>query len=472
MCGRHTTAAILERLHWIDPVSLKRCKAAICCTRIVGRHTYDVLAAKIEHIHSVYSLNGKVTATVTDNGSNFVKAFTTFSLPVSDSSSETTTLPAMQDYDFDLDEGEVTFESVNDTLILDQEREEDEDLTQLEYELPPHERCAAHTLNLVASSDVDKCLSSSSLSRGIYRSSFAKCSSLWNKASRSTQAADQVEQVLKRKLIVPTATRWNSYFDAVLRIIDNPLTDLNELCTKLELRCFNEKEFAFLKEYCQVLKPLARGLDILQGENNCFYGTLLPTLETILKKVRVMKPEISSTTLGLAVCIEDSIKRRFSRLFDSKDAIIAAVSIPKFKLKWVEGQVKKDQYKQMFIGEMRKFDDEMSIVEDRNAESDVASQKKKDFYEFESDEEESCIDSVEVQAAEYFSMAREINCLHKFPTIKRIFLKYNTTIPSSAPVERLFSLGNLVLTPRRNRLNAFRFEKLLLLRYNKDFAVL
>ena len=92
-------------VHWIDPVGLRCCKAAICCIRIVGRHTYDVLAAKIEHIHCVYSLNGKVTATVTDNGSNFVKAFTTFSLPVSDSSSETTTLPAMQEYDFDLDEG-------------------------------------------------------------------------------------------------------------------------------------------------------------------------------------------------------------------------------------------------------------------------------------------------------------------------------------------------------------------------------
>ena len=112
---------------------------------------------------------------------------------------------------------------------------------------------------------------------------------------------------------------------------------------------------------------------------------------------------------------------------------------------------------------MRRFDDEMSIVEDQNVEPDVASQKKKDFYEFESDEEKFCIDSVEVQAAEYFSMAREINCLHKFPTIKRNFLKYYTTIPSSAPVERVFSLGNLVLTPRRNRHNPFRFEKLLLL---------
>ena len=79
------------------------------------------------------------------------------------------------------------------------------------------------------------------------------------------------------------------------------------------------KRVCFLKEYCQVLKPLARGLDILQGENNCFYGTLLPTLETILKKVRAIKPEISLTSLGLAVCIEDSIKQCFSRVFAVAD---------------------------------------------------------------------------------------------------------------------------------------------------------
>ena len=143
-----------------------------------------------------------------------------------------------------------------------------------------------------------------------------------------------------------------------------------------------------------------------------------------------MKSEISSTTLGLAICIEDSIQQRFRRVFESRDAILSAISHPKFKLKWVEGQVKKDQYKQMFINEMRKYDDEMSIVENRNPEPDVATQKK-DFYEFESDEGESSRDSVEVEAAEYLSMAKKIECLHKFPTVKRIFLKYNTTIPQA-----------------------------------------
>ena len=106
---------------------------------------------------------------------------------------------------------------------------------------------------------------------------------------------------------------------------------------------------------------------MLQGEDFCFYGTLLPTLETILRKTRAMKPEISMMTLGLAVCIEDSIKRRFNRVFESKNAILAAVSMPKFKLKWVEEVAKKDQCKRMFIDKMWKYNDETTVTEKRMA---------------------------------------------------------------------------------------------------------
>ena len=52
--------------------------AALACKRVRGRHTYDVIANEIEQIHSAYGLSHKVTACVTDNGSNFVKAFRMF----------------------------------------------------------------------------------------------------------------------------------------------------------------------------------------------------------------------------------------------------------------------------------------------------------------------------------------------------------------------------------------------------------
>ena len=281
----HNRSYLGMTAHWINPITLMCCKAALCCTRVVGCHTYDVLAAKIEHVHSSYGLTRKVTATVTDNGSNFVKAFTTYSVTDSTPISSNPSLSIIEEDNQDSPAEEITFENVHDSLELDC-ASTDDDLTQLEYELPPHERCAAHTLNLVASSDVDKSLLSSSLSRNIYRSSFAKCTALWNKASRSTVASDLVRETVKHKLLIPTVTRWNSHFDAVMRIIENGSTELNELCTKLDVRCFSEIELKFLTEYSTILKPLAGGLDIPQGEDNCFYGVFLPTLETIVKKTR------------------------------------------------------------------------------------------------------------------------------------------------------------------------------------------
>ena len=60
--------------------------------------------------------------------------------------------------------------------------------------------------------------------------------------------------------------------------------------------------------------------------------------------------------------------------------------------------------------------------------------------------------------------AKKIASLDKFPTVKRLFVLYNTPLSFSAPVERLFSLEGLVLSPRHNRLFDSRFEKLLLMR--------
>jgi hypothetical protein len=50
--------------------------------------------------------------------------------------------------------------------------------------------------------------------------------------------------------------------------------------------------------------------------------------------------------------------------------------------------------------------------------------------------------------------------------LKSNFLKYNTPVPSSAAVERVFSLGKDILQPKRSRLSDKHFEMLVFLKAN------
>uniref|UniRef100_A0A3Q4MC22 BED-type domain-containing protein n=1 Tax=Neolamprologus brichardi TaxID=32507 RepID=A0A3Q4MC22_NEOBR len=215
----HNKSFLGMTAYWIDPFTFVRGHAALACKRVRGRHTYDD-----EQVHSAYGLNSKVTATVTDNGSNFIKE------------SE--------------EDEEVTFTDVEQSFSTESEGQ---------FSLPPHLR--------------------SNEAKFIYRSATSKCSAMWTKPNHSSVASKLVDIFFKKKLIVPVSTQWNSFHDALSRITDIPLADLNTVCTQFGIKCFTDREYLFLKEYCIVLKPLTVALDTLQGEENCYFGILLPTLE-------------------------------------------------------------------------------------------------------------------------------------------------------------------------------------------------
>ena len=55
---------------------LQRMSGALACTRFTGEHTFVRIAELLESVISTYGISLEcVTSTVTDNGSNFVKAF-------------------------------------------------------------------------------------------------------------------------------------------------------------------------------------------------------------------------------------------------------------------------------------------------------------------------------------------------------------------------------------------------------------
>lgn len=122
-----------------------------------GRHTYDVIAGEIEHVHSAFGLTHKVTACVTDNGSNFVKAFRMFEHVQPDGSDSNEELS---------DDEEMAFTDVAEALST---------------ELGDFHclcRCSLHTLNLISKNDLDKCLASNTECRCLQRCSFEVYSSL------------------------------------------------------------------------------------------------------------------------------------------------------------------------------------------------------------------------------------------------------------------------------------------------------
>jgi len=60
----------------------------------------------------------------------------------------------------------------------------------------------------------------------------------------------------------------------------------------------------------------------------------------------------------------------------------------------------------------------------------------------------------------------ELDALNRYPLVKKLFLKYNTPLPSSAPTERLFSFGGIVNRARRQKLSNENLEILVLKKAN------
>lgn len=91
----------------------------------------------------------RITHTVTDGGSNFVKAFKMFSGEDDESISDS----GGSDIDSDNEE-EFSCDGI-DTAQIDLTAEDE---MELDIFLPPQMRCAAHQLNLICTSDLEKYL--------------------------------------------------------------------------------------------------------------------------------------------------------------------------------------------------------------------------------------------------------------------------------------------------------------------------
>lgn len=125
--------------------------------------------------------------------------------------------------------------------------------TDFNFTLPPHQRCAAHTFNLIATTDCRDAENDKNY-KCISRRVFTKCQALFNKQNQSTIIADKIKNILGRYLVTPNVTRWNSFYDSIIIVVDN-IDKMDEVFNELELPLISKpREVAFLIEYCKVNK--------------------------------------------------------------------------------------------------------------------------------------------------------------------------------------------------------------------------
>ena len=104
----------------------------------------------------------------------------------------------------------------------------------------------------------------------------------------------------------------------------------------------------------------------------------------------------------------------------------------------------------------------------RSSDSDVSPrQRKKNFFQSltTSTEQQQPFSEVEVFLSD---PSTKLISLNKYPTIKEMYVKLNAALPSSASVERLFSVGGSIYRPTRSRLSDSNFEKMLFLKVNNN----
>ena len=399
----------------------------------------------MNEIYDQNKIKDKVVSTTTDNGYNFETTFKDFGMQ------------GVFDIEEDMDNED--FQKSN-FINIDHENPV--------YNKPPDSpkiyRSATLLLSLVATTDAKVALNVQSFAM-VNQMAMATCSALWREIKKS-EARDRILNILGSPLYRPCNTKWYSFFVALKQIVESK-NMINEVMKQLNLPFFTQQDIDFIEEYLCVLKPIAVGIERLQGNKNLYYGELIPTLLTIHSQLYEIPIEQLRYCSYLLNVIREGFHRRFKSFIELDetvdDALLATVTHPYFKLRWVvmksDANIAsiKTRLQDLLIAQLKS----LSHKEKREA---AAKSSNDDYYKFEDNtaENESNADLKALRFLEDNDFT--VKALQKHPSIKRLFMKYNSTLTSTAPVEKLFPFQSILNSVHRSRLSDKTFEALSLLK--------
>ena len=423
----------------------------------------------LKSVDTSASTSASISASTTASTSSSMSASGSASMNVDETSNDNSHMSIV----IDSDEGMISDGEQESQPEIDENFQlDDNDPT-----LPTHYRCASHTLNLIATMDSMKSINANPVLLSQHSKTIKKCEELW-KCLASPKKREKMTDFFKCNLKRPVPTRWNSLYDALSQLVSlkDSITSFQMQLITETTRNFDASDFLYIEEYLLINKPLARAVDELQAEVNYHFGYLLPTLISVKRKW--LQLLISRSLRLCEPLLNDLIAswgKRFENFFEIKGvgehAAIAALIHPKFKKCWIPCLTEAAQKK------IKKISQDL-IKSGNDAAPAPAHVDHDDFFDFGTEAEFNPISPTLVPEGQeknelmsYLQQSsKSLDILHEFPNVKELFIKYNTALPSSAPVERLFSQTTLLDSAKFNRMSDAYFERRVISKINQGFV--
>ena len=232
------------------------------------------------------------------------------------------------------------------------------------------------------------------------------------------------------------------------------------------------------------MAPIANCLDRLQTETNAYLGILLPNIQLTINTLEKLRDgnELHHAR-PLVVALLESLEKRFSQVFSDENVLLATALHPHYTLAVLKkitpdkvSSVKELLKKALKDRVNTEVNPKLSSTESNIVAPDpgVEGLLLEDEIEETSRKEEEWDEALN-KAINRWRRSHTAVALGRnlFPVEYReawvsTFIKFNTPIPSSAAIERVFSIAGDIMRPKRSSLAAHNFEKLVFVKGNAD----
>ncbi|XP_066904781.1 uncharacterized protein [Halyomorpha halys] len=441
--------------HWIKE-DLDRGSAAIAYRKFKQPLSTENISQLITKIHNEYGLSSsKIVATMIDNKNDFSNSLEVFGV---DKQCMVINEPKTSDDD---SEEESDDELKNDIKISSTSSV----INDLSFFLMNVFRCCIDELNLCVTNDLAKVIKECETLNKVHNQVITKCNALWQVES-CPEAADAIQNIFGNSLLKPQEGSWNSLYDSLKNILTNK-DKYKQLYDALNLEnTLTECDFKYIEEFLICTRPFTEAIGILQSKKHSYHGVVLPVLFALRPKLERLCNNNWVYCKSIPQCFLASVNRRFEHFYnltteESLNASVASVTHPEFKTRWF-CQVNFEKQKKVLQRLKEMVTAEINLAQD-SLQTSCNEPSDSDFFDFE--ESTTAEQSSGLKIAQYLSDPnRKIEMLHKHPEIKRIFIKYNTSLSSSASVQGLCSFSTMQHLTKSHNLENKHFETRILLK--------